>query len=48
MTRFLFGSGWPYLLVPFIPIAIALEVAGARRVGDLRHVGAGRHPDRGA
>ncbi|HWT93079.1 MAG TPA: calcium/proton exchanger [Solirubrobacteraceae bacterium] len=23
------GSGWPYLLVPFIPIAIALEVAGA-------------------
>ena len=29
MTRFLFGSGWPYLLVPFIPIAIALEVAGA-------------------
>jgi len=29
VTRFLFGSGWPYLLVPFIPIAIALEVAGA-------------------
>ena len=29
MTRFLFGSGWPYLLLPFIPIAIALEVAGA-------------------
>ena len=30
MTRFLLGgSGWPYLLVPFIPIAIALDVAGA-------------------
>ena len=30
MTRFLFGGGgWPYLLVPFIPIAIALDVAGA-------------------
>jgi Ca2+:H+ antiporter len=28
--RFLFsGSGWPYLLVPFIAIAIALEEAGA-------------------
>jgi Ca2+:H+ antiporter len=23
------GQGWPYLLVPFIPIAIALDVAGA-------------------
>ena len=23
------GSGWPYLLVPFIPIAIALELANA-------------------
>jgi Ca2+:H+ antiporter len=23
------GSGWPYLLVPFIPIAIAIEIAGA-------------------
>ena len=30
MTRFLLGGGgWPYLLVPFIPIAIALDVAGA-------------------
>ena len=30
LRRFLFsGDGWPYLLVPFIPIAIALEVAGA-------------------
>jgi Ca2+:H+ antiporter len=30
VTRFLFGGGgWPYLLVPFIPIAIALDVAGA-------------------
>jgi Ca2+:H+ antiporter len=23
------GSGWPYLLVPFIPIAVALDLAGA-------------------
>jgi Ca2+:H+ antiporter len=26
---FLSGAGWPYLLVPFIPIAIAIELAGA-------------------
>ncbi|MDQ3740099.1 MAG: calcium/proton exchanger [Actinomycetota bacterium] len=27
LRRFLFsGSGWPYLLLPFIPIAIALEI----------------------
>ena len=30
MRRFLFsGQGWPYLLVPFIPIAVALELAHA-------------------
>jgi Ca2+:H+ antiporter len=30
MRRFLLsGDGWPYLLVPFIPIAIALELAHA-------------------
>ena len=30
LRRFLFsGSGWPYVLVPFIPIAIALELAHA-------------------
>ena len=30
LRRFFFsGSGWPYLLVPFIPIAIALEVLHA-------------------
>lgn len=30
MTSFLrSGSGWPYLLVPFIPLAIVLDVAGA-------------------
>ena len=23
------AQGWPYLLTPFIPIAIALEIAGA-------------------
>jgi Ca2+:H+ antiporter len=29
-TRFLLsGSGWPYLLVPFIPIAVALELSHA-------------------
>ena len=30
------ADGWPYLLVPFIPIAIALELAHARRRRDLR------------
>jgi Ca2+:H+ antiporter len=30
LRRFLLsGAGWPYLLVPFIPVAIALELAGA-------------------
>ncbi len=30
LRRFLFsGTGWPYLLVPFIPIAIALELSHA-------------------
>jgi Ca2+:H+ antiporter len=30
LRRFLFsGAGWPYLLVPFIPIAVALEIAHA-------------------
>ena len=30
LRRFLLsGEGWPYLLVPFIPIAIALELAHA-------------------
>jgi Ca2+:H+ antiporter len=30
LRRFLFsGTGWPYLLVPFIPVAIALELAHA-------------------
>src|ERR687898_2735410 len=30
LRRFLLsGSGWPYLLVPFIPIAVALELAHA-------------------
>jgi Ca2+:H+ antiporter len=30
LRRFLFsGAGWPYLLVPFIPIAIGLELAHA-------------------
>ena len=28
MRRFFFsGDGWPYLLVPFIPIAVALEIS---------------------
>ena len=29
---FLFAQGWPYLLVPFIPIAIVLEIADASDV----------------
>ena len=30
MPQFLRGAqGWPYLLTPFIPIAIALDIAGA-------------------
>jgi Ca2+:H+ antiporter len=30
LRRFLLsGDGWPYLLVPFIPLAILLEIAGA-------------------
>jgi Ca2+:H+ antiporter len=30
MRRFLFsGEGWPYLLVPFIPLAVALDIADA-------------------
>jgi Ca2+:H+ antiporter len=29
LRRLLTGDGWPYLLVPFIPIAIALDIAGA-------------------
>jgi Ca2+:H+ antiporter len=33
MRRFFFSAhGWPYLLVPFIPIAIALEIAHAGAV----------------
>ena len=28
-ASFFLGHGWPYLLVPFIPIAVALELAGA-------------------
>jgi Ca2+:H+ antiporter len=32
MRRFFSVHGWPYLLVPFIPIAIALEIAGAGAV----------------
>ena len=37
LRRFLLsGDGWPYLLVPFIPIAIALELAHAGAGLDLR------------
>jgi Ca2+:H+ antiporter len=28
-ASFFFGHGWPYLLVPFIPIAVVLDLAGA-------------------
>ena len=45
--RFLMGAeGWPYLLTPLIPIAVVLELAHASAVGDLRHLGARRHPAR--
>jgi Ca2+:H+ antiporter len=30
LTAFLFsGDGWPYLLIPFIPLAVVLEIIGA-------------------
>ena len=32
------AGGWPYLLVPFIPLAIALDLAHASAVADLRHL----------
>ena len=36
--RFLLsGEGWPYLLVPFIPLAIVLDVARAVADRDLLH-----------
>jgi Ca2+:H+ antiporter len=28
-ANFFFGQGWPYLLVPFIPLALALDLVGA-------------------
>jgi Ca2+:H+ antiporter len=28
-VRFFIGEGWPYLLVPFIPVAVGLDLAGA-------------------
>src|SRR6266480_3241593 len=28
-ARFFLGQGWPYLLVPFIPAAIALDLSGS-------------------
>ena len=49
LRRFLLsGAGWPYLLVPFIPIAIALELAHASAAVDLRRLRARRDPDRRA
>ena len=38
--EFLAAQGWPYLLVPFIPIAIALDIADASDGADLRLLGA--------
>jgi Ca2+:H+ antiporter len=32
LSRLLSGAGWPYLLVPFIPIAVLLELIGASPV----------------
>ena len=49
LRRFLFsGSGWPYLLVPFIPIAVALELGARRGDADLRRRRARRDPHRRA
>ena len=49
MRRFLLaGEGWPYLLVPFIPIAVVLELAHAGAVLDLLRLRARRDPDGGA
>lgn len=43
--RFLLsGSGWPYLLVPFIPIAIVLDLAGAGAVAIFLAAAAGVIP----
>ena len=36
LRRFLLsGEGWPYLLVPFIPIAVVLELVHAVAADDL-------------
>ena len=40
--------GWPYLLVPLIPVAVALDLAGASARAGLRRGGARDHPHRGA
>ena len=42
------GQGWPYLLMPFIPIAVSLEVAGADAGARVLRVRGRRGPDRGA
>jgi hypothetical protein len=39
------GEGWPYLLMPLIPVAIFLELIHAGR-SDLHRVCIGRHSDR--
>ena len=41
-------GGWPVLLTPFIPIAIVLELAGARRRAIFVASALGDHPDGGA
>ena len=47
VSRFLRSStGWPYLLVPFIPIAIVLEVAHASASVIFFASALGDHPDR--
>ena len=49
MPQFLRGAqGWPYLLTPFIPIALALDIAGAAAGSRVHLRGAGNHPDGGA
>ncbi len=46
-SRFFSGAqGWPYLLVPFIPLAIALDLLNASATADLRHGGPRDHSRR--
>ena len=47
-ARFFLGQGWPYLLAPFIPVAIAARPRRRQRGARLLRLGARHHPHRGA